>query len=81
MKVEVAVLSSPSLRVPTSLGLWFVFLPLTFFFTTIYCRLAVVNGCVIIMLSIGNTQISMLLLCLLYLFVELMITMNESNFG
>ena len=27
---------------------------------------------------IGNTQISILLLCFLYLFVELMITMNES---
>ena len=27
--------------------------------------------------SIGNTQISILLLCFLYLLVELMITMNE----
>ena len=36
-----------------------------------------VNVCVIIILSIGNTQISMLILCFLYLFVELMITMNE----
>ena len=36
---------------------------------------------VIIILSIGNTQISILLLCLLYLlFVELMITTNEYNF-
>ena len=30
----------------------------------------------IIILSIGNTQISILLLCFLYLFAELMITMN-----
>ena len=44
--------------------------------TTIY-RLAIVNVCMIIILSIGNTQISILLLCFLYLFVELMITMNE----
>ena len=29
---------------------------------------------------IGNTQISTLLLCVLYLSVELMITMNEYNF-
>ena len=36
--------------------------------------------CVIIILSIGNTQVSILLLCFLYLFVELMITMNEYNF-
>jgi len=28
-------------------------------------------------LSIGNTQISILLLCFLYFSVELMITMNE----
>ena len=41
------------------------------------CHLAIVNVCVIIILSIGNTQISILLLCFLYLFVELMITMNE----
>ena len=40
-------------------------------------NLAIVNVCVIIMLSIGNAQISILLLCFLYLFVELMITMNE----
>ena len=32
---------------------------------------------VIIILSIGNTQISTLLLCFLYLFAEPMITMNE----
>ena len=44
---------------------------------TIICHLAIVNVCVIIILSIGNTQISILLLCFLYLFVELMITMNE----
>ena len=31
--------------------------------------LAIVNVCVIVMLSIGNTQISILLLCFLYLFV------------
>ena len=78
MKVEVVVLGSPSLRFPTSLGLWFVLLPLTFLQQ--FCHLNIVNGCVVIMLSIGNTQISMLLLCLLYLFAELMITMNESNF-
>ena len=41
------------------------------------CHLAIVNVCVIIILSIGNTQISILLLCFLCLFVELMITMNE----
>jgi len=44
---------------------------------TTICHLAIVNVCVIIILSIGNTQISILLLCFLYLFVELMITMNE----
>ena len=47
---------------------------------TTICHLAIVNVCVIIILSIGNTQISILLLCFLCLFVELMITMNESNF-
>ena len=47
---------------------------------TTICHLAIVNVCVIIILSIGNTQISILLLCFLYLFVELMITMNEYNF-
>ena len=36
-----------------------------------------VNVCVIIILSIGNTQISILLLRYLYIFVELMITMNN----
>ena len=48
-------------------------------FLTTICRLAIVNVCVIIMifLPIGNTQIGILLLCFLYLFVELMITMNE----
>ena len=30
--------------------------------------------------NVGNTQISILLLGFLYLFVELMITMNEYNF-
>ena len=40
-------------------------------------ELCSVNVCVIIISSIGNTQISVLLLCFLYLFVELMITMNE----
>ena len=44
---------------------------------TTICHLAIVNVCVIIILSIGNTQVSILLLCFLYLFVELMITMNE----
>ena len=46
-------------------------------FLTTICHLAIVNVCVIIILSIGNIQISTLLLCFLYLFVELMITMNE----
>ena len=44
---------------------------------TIICHLAIVNVCMIIILSIGNTQISIMLLCFLYLFVELMIMMNE----
>ena len=44
---------------------------------TTICHLAIVNVCVNIMLSIGNTQVSILLLCFLYLFVKLMITMNE----
>ena len=43
---------------------------------TTICNLAIVNVYVIIILSIGNTQISILLLCFLYLFVELMITMS-----
>ena len=47
---------------------------------TTICHLAIVNVCVIIILSIGNTQISILLLCFLYLFVEPMITMNGYNF-
>ena len=46
---------------------------------TTICHLVIVNVCVIIFLSIGNTQISILLLCFLYLFVDLMITMNEYN--
>ena len=49
-------------------------------FLTAICHLAVVNVYVVIILSIGNTQISILLLCFLYLFVELMITVNEYNF-
>ena len=44
---------------------------------TTICHLAIVNVCVIMILSIGNTQISILLLCFLYLFVELMFMMNE----
>ena len=44
---------------------------------TTICHLAIVNVCVIIILSIGKTQLSILLLCFLYLLVELMITMNE----
>ena len=48
---------------------------------TTICHLAIVNVCVIIVLFIGNTQISILLLCFLYLFVELMITMDEYNFA
>ena len=44
-------------------------------FLTTICHLAFVNVCVIIILSIGNTQISILLLR--FLFVELMITINE----
>ena len=54
-------------------GLWFVASDLL---TTI-CHLAIVNVCVIIMLSKGNTQISILLFCFLYLFVEFMMTKNE----
>ena len=44
---------------------------------TTICHLAIVNVCMIINLYIGNTQISILLLCFLYLFVELMFMMNE----
>ena len=44
---------------------------------TTICHLAIVNVCVIIILSMGNTQMSILLLCFLYLFVELKITINE----
>ena len=36
---------------------------------TTICHLAIVNVCMITILSIGNTQISILLLCFLYLFV------------
>ena len=49
-------------------------------FLTTICHLAIVNVCVITILSIGNTQISILLLCFLYLFVEFIITMNEYIF-
>ena len=59
-------------------GLLFVFVA-SDVLTTI-CHLAIVNVCMIIVLYIGNTQISILLLCFLYLSVELMITVNESNF-
>ena len=44
---------------------------------TTICHLTIVNVCMIIILYIGNTQICILLLCFLYLFVELMIMMNE----
>ena len=44
---------------------------------TTICHLVHVNVCVIIILSIGNTQISILLLYFMYLLVELMITMNK----
>ena len=44
---------------------------------TIICHLAIVGVCVIVVLYIGNTQISILLLRFLYLFVELVITMSE----
>ena len=33
-----------------------------------------------VILYVGNTQISILLLCFLYLFVEFVITMSEYNF-
>ena len=60
---------------------FFFFLSLVCFvasdFLTTICHLAIVNVCVIIILSTGNTQISILLLCFLYLFSELIITMNE----
>ena len=57
--------------------LWSLFCFAAFDFLTKICHIAIVNVCVIIILSIVNTQISILLLCFLYLFVELMITMNE----
>ena len=44
---------------------------------TTICHLAIVNVCMIIILYIGNTQLSILLLCFLYLFVEVMIMLNE----
>ena len=46
-------------------------------FLTVICHLAILNVCVIIIFSVGNTQIRILLLCFLYLFVELTITLNE----
>ena len=66
--------------VPPRLSFWsFVCFVASDVLTTI-CHLAIVNVRMIIILYIGNTQISILLLCFLYLFVELMITMNEYNF-
>ena len=62
------------------LSFWSLFCFVASDVLTAICHLAIVNVCVIIILSIGNTQISILLLCFLCLFVELMITMNESNF-
>ena len=44
---------------------------------TTICHLSIVNVCVIIILSVGYIQISILLLCFLYLFVELMIDCAE----
>ena len=41
------------------------------------CLCAIVGVCVVVILYIGNTEISILLLCFLYLFVELVITMSE----
>ena len=43
-------------------------------------KVAIVNVYVIIISSIANTQISISLLCFLYLFVEFMTTMYEYNF-
>ena len=40
------------------------------------CHLAIIDVCVMIIMSIGNAQISIPLLCFPCLFVELMITMN-----
>ena len=56
---------------------WSLFCFVASDFLTTICHLAIVNVCVNIILSIGNSQISILLLCFLYLFVELMITMNK----
>ena len=52
---------------------WSLVCLVAFDFLTTISHLAIVNVCVIIILSISNTQISILLL---YLTVELMITMN-----
>ena len=59
------------------LSFWFLVCFVASDVLTTICHLAIVNVCMSIILSIGNTQISILLLCFLYLFVELMITMNE----
>ena len=74
---------APSARFVVVLFVWFLLSFWSFVcfvasdvLTTI-CHLAIVNVCMIIILYIGNTQISILLLCFLYLFVELMIMMNE----
>ena len=56
---------------------WSLFCFVASDFLTTVCHLTVVNVCVIIILSIGNSQIRILLLCFLYLFAELMITMNK----
>ena len=61
-------------------GFWFVLLPLTLDSNLSSChrKCTYINiFYVITMSSIGNTQISILLLCFLYLFVEFMITMYE----
>ena len=59
------------------LSFWSFVCFVAFDLLTTICHLAIVNVCMIIILYIGNTQISILLLCFLYLFVELMIMMNE----
>ena len=89
-KIEINILSNWSDRKRQSFVCLFVCLFVCFFVVilvflgfvasdvlTTICHHAIVNVCVIIILSIGNTQICILLLCFLYLFVELMITMNE----
>ena len=71
------ILVAKNLREYLSLSFWSLFVFVASDVLTTICHLAIVNVCVIIILSIGNTQISILLLCFLYLFVEFMITMNE----